>query len=278
MTDNDLRDLSIAELKDRREQRKNTPGGTSHIDEELEERRRRREQEAELLDLKTKLEEARRNGLSDDLAIRRVEEQIADLASALDTGPRAELARETGIDRSHVAELSRDEAKDALDKLEGIEYIKSNMSRNSIVSEQSLEDNRAELESVLEGHDASAAALAEGYFSDETGDGLAAALLEDNEEGASNTSERAALGASRTGPAPQEELAEETGLTEAQANQFTNQEARKAVSLYGDVKAYSGISDERVQEKRHKKEEELAELAADVGADKAALGLDSTGV
>ena len=276
MTDNNLTDLSIAELKDRRDQM-GAATGTSHIDDELKNRQRRREQEAELLDLKVKLEEAKRSGLGDDLTIQRVEEQIADLASDLETGPRAELARKTGADRSHVAQLSTNEAKDALRHLEAIEYIKG-ASQDSILSDKSIEDNRAALESVLEGHDANTAALEEGYLSDETGDGLATALLESNEPDTSErtrTSGRASLASRNDGPAPQEELAEETGLTKEQANQFTDRKARKAVDLYKDLAALGGIPDEEAQGKYSEKAEELAELAADVGANKAALGVSS---
>ena len=277
MTDNNLSDLSIAELKDRREQMQNSPAGTSHIEDELEERRERREQEAELLDLKVKLEEAKRSGLGDDLTVQRIEEQIADLASDLDTGPRAELARKTGVDRSHVAQLSADEAKDALSHLEAIDYIES-ASRGSILSEKSADHNRAELESVLEGTDATAAALEEGYRSDETGEGLAAALLESSESNETDTSEQATLGASRNdGPAPQEELVEETGLSEEQANQFGDREARRAVDLYTTMEAVAPFTDshEKAQDIHDGTAEELAELAADVDVNKAALGVDS---
>lgn len=275
MSDTNLSDLSIAELKERREQMQNSPAGTSHIDDELEKRRRRREQEAELLDLKVKLEEARRSGIDDDLTVQRIEEQIADLASDLETGPRAELARETGVDRSRIAQLSPSQAEEVLSQLEAIEHIE-NASRHSMFSDKSLEDNRAELASILDDHDADSAALEEAYLSDETGDGLAAAILESNEPETSNTSEQARLEASRNDrPTPQEKLANETGLSQAQANQFDNQKARKAARLYKDVETYSGLTHEKIQEKYSEKVEELAELAADVGADKAALGLDT---
>lgn len=268
-----LRDLSIAELKDRREQMQGTPAGTSHIDEEIEERRRQREKEAELLDLKVKLEEARRSGLSDDLTIQRIEDQIADLASDLETGPRAELARETGVDRSIVAELSADEAEEALSHLEAIEHIEG-ASQHSILSEKSAEDNRAALESVLEDHEATAATLEERYLSDETGDGLAAALLEDSNE--DDTLERANLSSSRDdGPTPQEELASETGLSEEQADQFSDRKARRAVDLYTDLDVLAGLPHEKAQDMYDEKAEKLAELVADVDADKAALGLNS---
>lgn len=273
MTDNDLRDLSIAELKDRREQH-GSATGTSHIDDELEKRRQRRDQFAELLDLTVKLEDAKRNGFSDDLTIQRVEEQIADLASDLDTGPRAELARETGVDRSRVAQLSASEAEDALSHLEAIEHVE-NTTRHSVLSDKSAENNRAALESVLAGHDMDTAALEEGYLSDETGDGLAGVILESDDTDTSS-SERAELGTGgEDRPTPQEELAEETGLTEAQASQFTDRDARKAVDLYKDLAALSGIPHEDAQAKYSEVAEELAELAADVGADKAALGVDS---
>lgn len=276
----DLSELSIAELKEKKATaERSSTKNSDHIEEELARRRERREQEAELLDLKVKLEEARSRGLTDDLTVTRIEEQIRDLASVLETDPRADLAHEAAVPRDHVAHLSIDEAEDALERLEALEKIET-APENSIMSEGSAaEENRAELEAIVEGGDATAAALEEGYLSDETGDDMAVALLEEGDIDETESTDGVATDRD-VGPSPQEELAEETGLSEEQAAVYSDRQARDALDVYKDLEALEGLPHAAAREKYEEKVETLAELAADVDADehRAALSVPDAGV
>jgi|GEM_PF-5696898 len=273
MSETNLSDLSIEELNERREQLGDTVG-TDHYDEKLSERERRRAKEAELLDMKIKLEEAKSRGL-DDLTVDRIETQLAELAEELETGPRAQLAAETGFDRSSIARLSPGQAETALAKLEAIEHIQDAPETSVTSSEAALEENRAELEDLLAGGDAEAAALESAYLSDEAGEEIGVALLESDDDGAAGVDEDTTP--SRTGPSPQEELAEATGLSREEADVYSDRKARTALGLYKDLEAMAGIPHDGAQEKFEEKSEELAELAIDDAAHKAALSVPDGG-
>lgn len=259
MSKSDLSDKSIEELKDRRDQL-GAPFPTDHIDEELSEREERRAKEAELLDLKIKLEEAKSRGL-DPLTVDRIEHQLAELAEELEAGPRAKLAAETGFDRGVIARLSPEQAEAALEKLEAIEFIQDAPETSITSSEASLEENRAALAVTLSDTDAKAAALEEAYLSDETGEEIGVALLESGDDG--STDSGGLSDGSRNRTTPQEELAEATGLSREEAEVYSDRQARTALELYKDLEAMSGIPHEGVQEKIEEKSQALAELADD---------------
>lgn len=163
----DISDLSIVELKRRKENIGSDDHGRSaeHIDEELERRADERARTSNLLDLKLQLALAEERGLGDDPTVEKLREQVAELEEALHPpSPQAELASFTGVDEDAVARLSDEEAEQAREHVEAIEMLATS---SNTAARTSVQEHREDLEALLENRDVEAAALSEAAVPDD---------------------------------------------------------------------------------------------------------------
>lgn len=167
MSSNDLSDLSIEELKQRRDEIDNGDFGrtTDHIEEELSDREQDRERNRELLDMKLQVAQAEQAGLSDDPTVEAMRDEIADLTSDLHPTPHEELAETAGIDVGDVESLSDEEAEQAESHVEAIEMLAGG---NNTGVKLSLQNHREDLEALLESHTVGVEALSEHAVGDAT--------------------------------------------------------------------------------------------------------------
>ncbi|EMA04280.1 hypothetical protein SAMN05443574_1355 [Haloarcula vallismortis] len=158
MSKNDLTEMSIAELRERKADLGDDDYGLNadHVDEELARRREERAREMELLDMKLKLEQAKDAGLTDDPTVQRIQEHVAQLEEDLHPDPRSDLAALAGVDEERVTDLSDSEVEQARTHLEAIDMVagSSGAGQQTIVKE-----HREGLEELLDGHDLKVAEL-----------------------------------------------------------------------------------------------------------------------
>jgi hypothetical protein len=178
MSKKDLTDMSIAELKERKDELGDDDYGvgTDHIDEELSRREEQRAKETELLDMKIQLEQAKDAGLTDDPTVKRVQERVAELEEELHPDPRADLARAADIREDRLVDLTDSEVEQARNHVESINMAagSSNTAMKTV-----LEEHTEDLAALLEPHDLEVADLTS--VEDSIGDGVTVSDLYNDE-------------------------------------------------------------------------------------------------
>lgn len=155
---NDLSDLSIVELKNRRDNLDDDLGvGPEHIDEELSKREQERARLKELLDMKLSLATAEQAGLQDDRTVQELQEHVAELEDDLHPDPRSDLAEEAGVAEARLADLSESEVEEARTHVEAIRQADG---ASGPWAETATSEHRENLEALLSGHDVEVAELA----------------------------------------------------------------------------------------------------------------------
>lgn len=156
---NDLSDLSIVELKERKAGHGDDDlgVGAEHIDEELAKRAEERDRLHDLLDMKLSLKTAEQAGLQDDPTVQELREHVDELEADLHPDPRSDLAEEVGVDEARLADLSDGEVEEVRTHVEAIRQADG---ASGPWAETATSEHRESLEAALSTHDVEVAELA----------------------------------------------------------------------------------------------------------------------
>ena len=168
---NDLTDLSIAELNERKEDAGDgdfghNPARHEALAEELERRESEREELRDLLSMKTELARAEEYGLGGDPTVEALAEHVDELDAALHPTPQTALAQEADVPIDLVDSLSEEEAEQASTHVEAIEMLAGSSNTGARVS---LEEHAEALQELLADHDVEPEALTESAVVEEPG-------------------------------------------------------------------------------------------------------------